>query len=395
MMRVEPFVFDPFAVAVQDDPYPYYRGLRDRFPLYRNAERDFVAVSRSADITAVMRDWATYSNVGGIDLDDTGRLIGAGNFLESDPPAHDVLRKIVRDSFRAQTVVRLEEFVRAKVAALLDPLVAAPRVNITRELTSALPIHVISHIVGVPPADHDLVLGLLHRAATRRGGVVEIPADSLVAHSALRRYFDELVDERRMRPRDDVVSRVCRAEVDGRPLERDVAVGVCMLLFGAGGETVANFMSSAIYWLAIHAGQRALIAGADARTLQAAVEELIRFDAPVQNTVRTTTAAAELHGEAIGAGERVLLLHGSANRDERRWDEPDRLDVTRRPARNASFGEGIHFCLGAPLARLEARMVLERLLAVAPAYELVGDPVRIRKVNSRGFETLELSLRPR
>jgi cytochrome P450 len=200
-------------------------------------------------------------------------------------------------------------------------------------------------------------------------------------------YFADLIAERRARPGDDALTAIGLARLEGDALSDEVVLGLCVLLYGAGTETVSNFVSNALVVLANHPDARAELS-AEPQGIAVAIEELLRFESPVQNIVRTTTRSLEIHGGEVPADSRMLLLLGSANRDERRYDDPDRLDLKRRPKRHFAFGEGIHFCLGAPLARLEARMIFSVLGERIPEYEIVGPVVRVAKVNSRGVESL-------
>jgi cytochrome P450 len=215
-----------------------------------------------------------------------------------------------------------------------------------------------------------------------------LPPDARAAGEDLRGYFADHVARRRHGAGDDLLADVVAAEGRGE-LSADEIPGLCILLYVAGTETVADFIGNALVALAEHPGQRAALA-ADPALGPSAVEELLRFESPVQHQVRTATAATELHGITIAAGDAVALLWGAANRDERRWERPDELDLTRTPRRNLAFGEGIHHCLGAPLARLQGRLVLEETLRAMPAYRLVGEPQRIATHNTRGVAQLPI-----
>jgi cytochrome P450 len=384
------FEFDPYAPATIADPFPAYRTLRDDFPLYRNEARDFWAISRADDVYAVSRDWETFTSTKGMDLDETGSMLGPGNFLNLDPPSHDLLRKVVRKSFSARSIGELEPVIREQVTTLIAAFRERGSADLAVELAAPLPPWVVSEILGVPRADRGRVGELMHTLMHRHMGVPEIPQVAHEAHAELRAYFADLVADRRATPTEDALSAIALAEVDDRPLADDTVLGLCLLMFGAGSETVSNFLSNAFVVLAEHPEARARMF-ADLAGLPVAIEELLRYESPVQNVVRHTTGPVELHGQEVPPDSRMLLLLGSANRDERKFEDPDRLDLTRPPKRHLAFGEGIHFCLGAPLARLEARVVFEVLAETIPIYEIAGPVTRVAKVNSRGVESLPVA----
>lgn len=387
------FKFDPYAPETIEDPFPAYRVLRDEFPLYRNDERDFWAVSRAEDVYNVQRDWETFSSTKGMDLDATGTIFGPGNFLNLDPPAHDSMRKLVRGDFSARRIASLEPEVRDKTTELLDSFRERGSADLVSELAAPLPLWMVSHILGIPRGDRPHVGDLIHTVLHREAGVSEIPEAAHAAHSDLRHYFAQLVEERRAAPKDDALSSIAHAELDDEPLSDEMVLGLCLLLFAAGSETVSNFISNALVVLDRHPTARAEMF-ASPEDLPVAVEELLRFESPVQNLVRHTTRPVELHGAEVPADARILLLTGSANRDERKFGDPDRLDLKRPPKRHLAFGEGVHFCLGAPLARLQGRVVFEELGARLPVYEISGPVKRVGKVNSRGVESLPVVFKP-
>jgi cytochrome P450 len=379
--------YDPL---VQDEPYDAYRVLRDRFPVYRNDARDFWALSRFDDVQAAAREWTGWSSADGVNLDDTLSLTGPGNFIAADPPDHDRLRRIVRARFTPATVATTEAGIRADVRAALASAASDGGFDAAALLAWAVPVRTISRLLGLPVEDEPALRAWL-RAAIRRDPERDLlPADARAAADGLRAYFDLHVGRRRDAPRDDLLSDVVAAEARGE-LDGEEIVGLCVLLYIAGTETVADFIGNALVVLAGHPDQRALLAAEPAR-VPVAVEELLRFESPVQYQVRRATADRELHGVAIPRGARVALLWGAANRDERRWPRPDELDVTREARRNLAFGEGIHHCLGAPLARLQGRIVLEEVLRAMPGYRLAGPVERIATHNTRGVARLPLAI---
>jgi cytochrome P450 len=382
-------MFDPFAYQVHLDPYPAYAALRASAPVYYNERWDVWALSRFEDVQAAARDWRTFSNAQGVNLDAVGELYGDGNFLDADPPWHDQLREVVRSWFTPKSIASLEPFVRARATAFVDALDDRGDIDLAAELCWTLPVETIGDVMGLPVEDLEAHRDWARAVLERDPGSRTAPVRALDAVEELRGYLGELLDERRRRPAADLLTTVATARVEGRPLARARAEAMLLLLFVAGTETTASFLGNAFLILARFPEQRAKLG--DAALIPAAIEELLRFEPPIQHLARTTTESVTLHGRVIPAGARVLLLYGSANRDERRYSDPDVLDVERPPRRHLSFGEGIHHCLGAPLARLEARIALEMLLPVLGEYEPIGEPTRLYTHESRPLASLPIT----
>ncbi len=389
--RLAAFRYDPFAQETFEDPYPIYERLREDHPLYHNHERDFWALSRARDIQPVLHDHASFSNANGVDLDGGDQIIGDGNFLDEDPPRHDVMRKIVHGSFNARTVATLADFVERRIGELLDVCAQLRRFDFVETLSSPLPLSVICHILGVPSSDHDKMAHLVHRFTSRDVGSSVVPERALLAREELAEYFKALAGRRREHPEDDVLSHVAQAEIDGVQLADETIVGLVLILFTAGSGTVSNMLSNSIVNLHRWPEQREMLFAGEV-AVDRAVEELIRFDAPIQNTMRTVCEDTQLLGQTIPAGARLLLVLGSANRDEERYQHADRLDFGREPQRHMGFGYGIHFCIGAPLARLQARTALEHLIRRKMIFDPTGTGVRNANVDSRGFSVLPVQL---
>ena len=379
--------YSPFAPEVQENPYPVYRMLRDSAPLYHNPEHGFWAVSRYDDVVAVSRDWRNYSSASGVDIDDTGGQFGDGNFLEEDPPLHDLLRAVVRSEFVPKNLrAAMEPFVREQVERLVADLRDRPAVDFARELAWELPVVVVSRLVGFPEEDRERLRQWEETFALRIPTLDRLPPFALRAGAALRAYFADLIAERRSRPRDDLLTRIANAEVDGRPIG-ELALGMVFILFVAAIETTASLITQALRLLAEHPEQRAWLVD-NLEAAPEAIEEVLRYEAPVQNIKRTTLSETELLGQPLEKNATVLLLTGSANRDERRFPDPDVFDIRREPRRHLAFGEGIHHCIGAPLARLEGQVVLETILREMPEYTLVGRPTRLPNNIVRGYVSL-------
>jgi cytochrome P450 len=374
-----------------DDPYPTYRRLRDEAPVFEDAERGMWALTRYDDVHAAAGDWETFSTSAsgtGNDLDDTYQLfLPAGDLAGNDPPIHTRLRTALRAAFSPSALrVRFEPAVRANAVRRIDAFAGTGRADFAADLARPIPGSVMFSWFGFPDEDHPQLLEWFGQMLERDAGRPELPAVALAARDHVRAYVLETARQRQANPSDDLMSFLAAA-VDAGDLETDELLGASLLLFVAGITTTSGLISNSLLHLATFPDQRARLA-ADPTLLPGAIEELVRYDAPIQALIRATTRDVELHDTVIPSGSRVALVWASANRDERHMTDPDVLDVTRPPQRHLSFGEGIHHCLGAPLARLEARIVFEELLRRIPEYEVAGPVVRIKTPTDRSLESL-------
>jgi cytochrome P450 len=384
-----PAIWNPLVPL--DDPYPVYRRLRDEAPVYHVANPDLWALTRFEDVQAASQDWETFSSSAGgtgNDIDDTYQLfLPAGDMAGVDPPLHTRLRGALRLAFSPSALrSRFEPIVRRKVNELIDTFADAGRADFARDLARPVPGTTMFAWFGFPESDHPQLLGWFQDMLERDSGVRALPARALAGRDSLREYIRAAADERRASRREDLLGFLVDAQAAGQ-ISEDELLGGSMLLFVAGITTTSGLISNSLFHLAGFPDQRELIRR-DPAILPAAIEELVRFDAPLQALARTTTRDVPIHDDVIPAGARVALVWASANRDERRWSEPDRLDITRPAQRHVSFGEGIHHCLGAPLARLEARIVFEELFRRIPDYAVSGPVVRIRTPTDRALESL-------
>jgi hypothetical protein len=384
-----PVSWDPLVQA--DDPYPLYRRLRDEAPAYWNAEREMWALSRFDDVYAAAKDWETFSSSAGgtgNDADDTYQLFEpAGDLAATDPPLHTRLRGALRMAFSpSQIKTRFEDPVRDRTNALIDTFADAGRADFGEGFARPLPAHMVFTWLGFPDSDHEQLTEWFARMLDRVRGQRELPASALGARDNMRAYLEAAAADRRRTARDDLLGHLVAAQADGQ-LTADEVIGSCMLLFIAGITTTTGLISNSLFNLTRFPDQRRLLRSEPER-LPVAIEELLRFDAPIQTLVRTTTRDTQAGGETIPAGAKVNLIWASANRDERRWPEPDRIDITRDPRRHVAFGEGIHHCLGAPLARLEGRIAIGELLRRIPDYAVSGPVVRISTPTDRALERL-------
>lgn len=382
--------YDPYSAEAHADPYPIYKSLRDEAPLYHHPVRDFWAVSRYADVAAVSRDWESFTVTRGVDIDNAGDVLGEGFFLAQDPPVHGKMRDLIKQAFGLRSIKELtEDAIRRETDALVKDLASRPSADLAFELAWTLPARAMSILLGYPLEDSNALRDLGMRFMTREAGSAVPPPDSDRAGIALMEYFKDEVGSRVANPRDDLLTTMACARIDGEPIG-DAAEGMALLVFVGGFENVACMLTNALYWLARHPDQRGWLAD-NPEAIPAALDEVLRFDSPQQIFKRTTTRDVELRGQAIPAGQPVLLLYAAANRDERYFENPDSFDVRRKLKRNLAFGDGIHFCLGAALARLEGQIVLETVLREMPDYELSAEPELAASHAVRGFTSLPVA----
>jgi len=364
-------------------------------PVYHNAERDFFALSRHADVLAAFKDPRTFSNAYGVSIDPASwgpqaRLFKS--FLAQDPPVHTRMRNLVSRAFTPRRVAGLESRIRDMTVGYLDALVGSGSFDFVDEVAGRVPMDVISELMAVPAADRSELRRRADLLVHREEGVLDVPREGVEAFGWIRRYFQEMLAERRSRPGDDLLSALLYAELEGERLDEAEILSFANLMIVAGNETTTKLLANALYWLWRNPEQRALVRG-DPALIPAWVEETLRYDNSTQMLARRVVADVVLHGVPVPAGSRVLLLVGSANRDERVFPDPDAYDLGRDTTQSLSFGRGTHFCLGASLARLEGRVVLEEWHRRFPDYEVLAqDAVRVHSVNVRGFASLPVKV---
>ena len=393
MASTEP-EFNPFLPEFHANPYPFYHRLRATDPVHRTPMGLWV-LTRYDDVVSVLKDprfgreefAQILANVYGE---------GARSMLFRDPPDHTRLRGLVSQAFTPRMIERMRSHIQEIVDRLLDRVQNANRMDVIADLAYPLPVTVICEMLGVPTDAHS---GIRQWSAdlARSVDAIGMPTDEEVvtrgraAQQAMLDYFRDLISERRQTPRDDLLSLLIAAEEQGDRLSEGELLITCILLFVAGHETTVNLIGNGLLGLLNHPDELAKLRG-DLRLLPGAVEELLRYDSPVQRTGRITNTDVELDGRKIAKGSLVVTAIGAANRDPAHFPDPERLDITRRDNRHIAFGFGIHFCLGAPLARLEGQIAIGTLLRRMPGLGLATSTPEWRESSTlRGLKNLPVT----
>jgi cytochrome P450 len=379
-------LYDPTSAEAHENPYPAYARMRDEFPLYYCRSLDVWALSRYQDVRAALRDWETFTSELGVEVGEYVRFFGNGSIQELDPPRHDILRKILAPRFQVRRIREYEPMVRESAEEILGHLRGRVVLDLGQEYTRRLPILTVFRVIGIPERDIDWAM----RASLE---MLDRPSGESGPTERAREKRGEIVDymvgqvRRRLRgePTDDVLSDIA-AGIKAGLMDVSEIQGLMLLLVAAGMETTTSLMGSIVHALADGLVAPDQLLGGDAGLRGSAVDEFVRWDAPAQWLSRVTTRPVVIHGEELPVGTRVLLIFGSANRDPREFAQPDDLILGRDGSRNLSFGEGIHLCLGMPLARLETRVGITSLLNTLPRFRSAGPPVRYRSHVIRGFE---------
>ncbi len=396
-MTTAKVVFDPFSDDFFNNPFATYRRMRDEAPVYYSETYDFYALTRHDDVAAAMKDVETFSSSRGIDL----QMVQSGNpppplIIMMDPPDHRRMRSLVNKVFTPRAIERQRETVKAQIDRFLgaaDPGESGV-FDVVQDFAAPFPVEVITEMLGVPPELRQKVRLLLDKTLEREYGKVEMPEEGIQAGMETGLMYYNIIQDRRADPQDDMISDLIAAEVerDGAATKLDdiEIAGFASMLGGAGAETVTKLIGNAVVTFAENPDQWQMLLD-DRSKIPAAVEELLRWEAPAQYLVRYTLKDVELHGTTIPAGNPVLLCAGSANRDERAFTDADTFDIDRDrgEAQNLGMGYGVHSCLGAALARMESVIALDKLLDFMPRYEIVPEGLhRVAMTNVIGWHNV-------
>jgi cytochrome P450 len=391
------FYFNPFDPDFRANPYPHFPALLDGPPRQLNLFMPTTLIARYADVVTVLHDHERFT-VRRPEIPFRQRIDpfgGAPTILTADPPVHARLRKLVSKAFTPRRVRELEPRIREITGELLSHATGSSEVEAMATLANPLPVIVIAELLGVSAADHaqfkvwsnDLVSSFGQDVASGPS------AAGLAARDELRRYLAEAIKQRSANPAGDLISALVTARDESDALSENELLAFVVLLLLAGNETTTNLIGNGLLALCRHPDQQDRLR-ANRELIPAAVEEMLRYDPPVQMTVRMPTAATSVGGTDIAAGSLAFILLAAANRDPAHFPSPEKFDVAREPNEHVSFGEGIHFCLGAPLARLEGAIAIESMLEKFPHLQLADSSARLEYRGSmalRGLSNLRLS----
>ena len=397
--------FNPFLPDHQANPYPRYSRLREEAPVYLHPRMGVWILSRYDDVVSVLRDprfIANRSRSNGFQKADPFRALPPRmqegiykSLLMNDAPDHTRLRNLVNKAFTPRRVEALRPRVQELVDETLDRVAGAGEMELVRDLAYPLPVTVIAELLGVPSEDRARfkAWSTALRVLLDPVGLATGMDAATRAYEEMSDYFEALFAERRREPKDDLVTALVQAEIDGDRLDEVELMALCALILGAGHETTTNLIGNAVLALLSNPGERKRLQD-DPGLIESAVEEFLRYDSPVQATDRVASEACEIDGHRIEQGVFVVTLLGAANRDPARFPEPDRLDLARDQGRHVSFGQGAHFCLGAHLARVETQIAIRTLLARFPDLDGPSEPAGwVPSTVLRGPTSLPLALR--
>jgi cytochrome P450 len=391
-------IYDPYARAFQEDPYPLYRHFRDHEPCAYNAKMDFYALFRFEDVWQATLDWETYSSSYGPTLENRGQVPGElMSIIGMDPPRHVRVRNLVSKGFTPRRIAALEVEVRRLTKRYLDPVSGRGKdFDFQAALSNKLPMDVISALLGIPEEERDGYRAAVERGLERDPETGAIPPDGIEGMQRARELLVRLLAARRRKPENDLITLLALTEyedVDGKSklLREDEAVSFLGLLAAAGAETTTKLLGNCMVYLGRNPEQRARL-WADPALLPQAIEEVLRYDAPSQFQGRVALKEVTVHGVTIPRLARVALVTGAACRDEREFRDAERFDISRKPERQLYFGYGNHVCIGKSLARLEAKVVLEEVRERFPDYAIDESGLtRTFQAHVRGFKTVTIA----
>ncbi|MGA9855302.1 MAG: cytochrome P450 [Gammaproteobacteria bacterium] len=389
--------YDPYDVAINADPYPYWKRLRDDAPLYFNQEHGFYALSRYQDISPALVDWNTFSSARGVILEiiQAGIEFPPGIVLFEDPPIHDIHRGLLSRVFTPRRMSALEPQIRALCMQALDPHVGTGELDFITHLGQFMPMRVIGMLLGIPEQDQTAIRERADaNLRVREGEKMHMGEDTLDLGTDM---FAEYIEWRAKHPSDDLMTTLLNAEYEDengemRRLTREEVLSYVTVIAGAGSETTTRLIGWIGKVLADFPDERRKLV-ADPNLIPNAIEELLRFEAPAPHAARFVTKDVDYYDRTVPEGSVMLLLIGSANRDERKFANPDQFSVSREVRGHVTFGFGLHFCLGAALARLEGRVALEEVLKRFPEWTVDMSKARLSSTSTvRGWETLPVSI---
>jgi cytochrome P450 len=389
--------YDPFNKEIDKDPHRVWRRMRDEAPLYRNEKHGFWALTRYDDVEQALVDWDTFRSGKGSTLEMilSGMEMPPGSILMEDPPAHDVHRSLMSRVFTPKSMLAIEPKVREFCRRTLDPLMSEGRFDFITDLGAIMPMLTIGMLLGIPEEDQVAIRDRIDASLRIEGdGKDAVPQAGVVFEGI--EEFGEYVDLRMAHPSDDLMTKLITTEFEDefgvtRTLTRDETLMYIMLLAGAGNETTTRLIGWTGKLLAEHPDQRRELA-ADRSLIPQAIEEILRYEAPSPVQARTVTRDVQYYGQTVKQGEIMVLVNGSGNRDDRHFPDGDRFDIHRDIDHHLSFGYGLHFCLGAALARLEGRVALDEVLQRWTDWEVDWDNAKqAHTPNVRGWERLPVS----
>jgi cytochrome P450 len=390
--------YDPYDFDIDADPYPIWRRMREEAPLYHNERYDFYAVSRFDDVERGLVDWRTYSSAKGtlLELIKADMEIPPGSIIFEDPPGHDMHRGLMSRVFTPKKMNAIEPKVREFCARTLDPLVGSGGFDFITDLGAEMPMRTIGMLLGIPEEDQVAIRDRIDEGLRLEEGVMP-DVDDAYSHSQAE-VFEDYIEWRASHPSDDLMTELLVAEYDDddgekKRLTREEVLGYVNLLAAAGNETTTRLIGWTGKLLGDHPDQlRALV---DDRSLvPGAIEEVLRYESPSPVNARLVTTDVEHHGQTVPAGSVMLFMNASGNRDDRKFPDGDSFDITRKIDHHLAFGYGLHFCLGAALARLEGRVALDEVLQRFPAWEVdLDNAVQARTSTVRGWQKLPVLTR--
>ncbi|MFI5507284.1 cytochrome P450 [Mycobacterium sp. NPDC051804] len=385
--------YDPFDFAIDDNPYPIWRRMRDEAPLYWNEKYDFYALSRYEDVARELHNWDTYRSGKGTTMDIimSGVEVPPGVILFEDPPLHDLHRRVLSRVFTPRRMEAIEPLTRQYCVRALDELAGASRFDLITDFGALIPMRTIGYLLGIPEEGQQQIRDNTDASIGLKDGSFRNVSSATFENAY--QLFADYIEWRAEHPSDDVMTQLLNAEVeeDGelRPLTRIEVLTYTSMIAGAGNETTTRLIGFIGQLLAQHPAQRRELAQ-DFSLIPRAIEEVLRYESPSPVQARSVARATEVHGQTIAEGSIMLLLNGSANRDERQYPEGESFDI-HRTGSHLSFGQGLHFCLGSSLARMQARVALEEMLTRWPEWDVDLDNAEMAHTSSvRGWGKLPI-----